>query len=472
MAEFDTVIRNAVVGTAADVFSTDIGITGGVITVLGRGLGPARRDVDAAGRLVLPGGIDTHCHIDQPMRTGVALADDFLSGTVSAAHGGTTTIVPFAAQIHGQGVRTAVDDYHRRAADKPVIDYAFHLIVSDPTENVLREELPSLIGEGYTSFKIYMTYEMLKLNDRQVISVLAVARREGAMVMVHAENSDCITWLTEQLEAAGQIAPYYHAVSRPLAVEREGTHRAITMAEIVDVPILLVHISGAEAVEQIRWAQARGIRIYAETCPQYLVLTADDMREPGFESAKLVCSPPPRDAASQEALWNGMTSGVFHTFSSDHSPFRFDGPSGKKRHGENAPFTKIPNGVPGIETRLPILFSEGVNKGRIDLGTFVALTATNPAKMYGLYPRKGTIAVGSDADVVIWDRDRDVTITNDMLHHNCDYTPYEGMRVRGWPAVVMSRGEIVVDEGKLLAEPGQGQFLRCARPALARRGVR
>jgi dihydropyrimidinase len=290
--------------------------------------------------------------------------------------------------------------------------------------------------------------------------------------MVHAENSDCITWLTEQLEATGQIAPYYHAVSRPLAVEREGTHRAITMAEIVDVPILLVHVSGAEAVEQIRWAQSRGIRIYAETCPQYLVLTADDMREPGFESAKLVCSPPPRDAASQEALWNGITSGVFHTFSSDHSPFRFDGPSGKKRHGEHAPFTKIPNGVPGIETRLPILFSEGVNKGRIDLGTFVALTATNPARLYGLYPRKGTIAVGSDADVVIWDRDREVTITNDMLHHNCDYTPYEGMRVRGWPAVVLSRGEIVVDEGKLLAEPGQGQFLRCARPELARPRVR
>ena len=468
MAEFDTVIRNAVIGTAADLYSADIGITGGVITAIGRALGPARRDVPAGGRLVLPGGIDTHCHIDQPMRSGISLADDFLSGTVSAAHGGTTTIVPFAAQVHGQGVRAAVDDYHRRAAGKPVIDYAFHLIISDPTEKVLYEELPALIREGYTSFKIYMTYEMLKLNDRQVISVLAVARREGAMVMVHAENSDCIAWLTEQLEAAGKIAPYYHAVSRPLAVEREGTHRAITMAEIVDVPILLVHISGAEAVEQIRWAQARGIRIYGETCPQYLVLTAEDMKEPGFESAKLVCSPPPRDKASQEALWNGMTSGVFQTFSSDHSPFRFDDPNGKKRFGETAPFTKIPNGVPGIETRLPILFSEGVNKGRIDLATFVALTATNPAKMYGLYPRKGTIAVGSDADVVIWDRDREVTITNDLLHHNCDYTPYEGMQVRGWPATVFSRGEIVVDEDKLLAQPGQGQFVKCGLPSLAK----
>ena len=468
MTEFDTVIRNAVVGTAADLFSADIGITGGVVTALGRNLGPARRDIDAAGRWVLPGGIDTHCHLDQPMRTGATLADDFLSGTISAAHGGTTTIVPFAAQVHGSGVRAAVDDYHRRAAGKPVIDYAFHLIVSDPTEAVLRDELPGLIREGYTSFKIYMTYEMLKLNDRQIIAVLAVARREGALVMVHAENSDCIAWLTEQFEAAGQTAPYYHALSRPLAVEREGTHRAITMAEIVDVPILLVHVSGAEAVEQIRWAQGRGLRIYAETCPQYLVLTADDLKAPGFEGAKFVCSPPPRDAQSQQAVWNGLASGVFHTFSSDHSPFRFDDPAGKKRFGADAPFTKIPNGVPGIETRLPILLSEGVHQGRIDLATFVRLTATNPAKMYGLYPRKGTIAVGSDADVVIWDQDRDVTITNDMLHHNCDYTPYEGMRLRGWPAVVLSRGEVVVEEDKLLAEPGQGQFVRCDRPAVVR----
>ena len=285
MPELDTVIRNAVVVTAADVFTSDIAIAGGVVAALGRDLGPARRDIDAAGRYVLPGGIDAHCHFDQPMRGSVTLADDFLSGPISAAHGGTTTVVPFACQREGQSVRAAVEDYHRRAAGKPVIDYAFHLIVSDPTEDVLRRELPALIAEGYSSFKIY---------------------------------------------------------------------------------------------------------------------------------------------------------------------------------------TKIPNGVPGVETRLPILFSEGVNQGRIDLGTFVALTATNPAKLYGLYPRKGSIAVGADADLVIWDKDREVVIDNDMLHHNCDYTPYAGLRVRGWPAVVLSRGEIVVEEGKLLAQPGQGRFLRCDRPAPAR----
>ncbi len=464
MAEFDMVIRNAVIGTAADVFEAEIGITDGVITALGRTLGPAHRDLDAAGRYVLPGGIDTHCHFDQPMRDTVTLADDFLSGTVSAAHGGTTTVVPFACQLQGQSVRAAVEDYHRRAANKPVIDYAFHLILSDPTEQVLRDELPALIREGYSSFKIYMTYETLKLDDHQIISVLALARAEGALVMVHAENSDCIAWLTAELEKAGKTRPYFHAHSRPQAVEREGTHRAITMSEIVDVPILLVHVSGADAVEQIHWARGRGLRIFAETCPQYLVLTAEHLDAPGFEGAKYVCSPPPRDVESQEAVWRGLSSGVFQVVSSDHAAFRFDDPEGKKRHGLDAPFRKVPNGLPGVETRLPLLFSEGVNKGRIDLPTFVALSATNAAKLYGLYPRKGTIAVGADADVAIWNKNRAVVITNDILHHNCDYTPYEGMRVRGWPEVVISRGEVVVDEGKLLAQPGRGQFLRCDRP--------
>jgi len=464
MAEFDTVIRNAVVATAADVYQADIGIVGGVITTLGRKLGPARRDIDAAGRYVLPGGIDTHCHFDQPMRDSVTLADDFLSGPISAAHGGTTTVVPFACQLQGQTARAAVEDYHRRAAGKPVIDYSFHLIISDPTEAVLRDDLPRLIREGYTSFKIYMTYETLKLNDRQVISVLALARRERAMVMVHAENSDCIAWLTAELERHGQTAPYFHALSRPQAVEREGTHRAITMSEIVDVPILLVHVSSAETVEQIRWAQGRGLRIYAETCPQYLVLTADHLNAPGFEGAKFICSPPPRDAESQQAVWRGLAGGVFQVVSSDHAAFRFDDPVGKKRHGTSASFTKVPNGVPGVETRLPLLFSEGVSKGRIDITTFVALAATNAAKLYGLYPRKGTIAVGSDADLVIWDKDREVVITNDLLHHNCDYTPYEGMQVRGWPVMVMSRGEVVVEEGKLQVEPGRGEFLHCGPP--------
>lgn len=468
MADFETVIRNAHVATASDTFRCDIGIAGGRIAALGARLAAGHREIDAGGRWVLPGGIDTHCHLDQPMADGVEFADDFRSGSISAAHGGTTTIVPFAAQQPGGSLRAAVEDYHRRAAGKPVIDYAFHLILADPSERVLGQELPALVRDGYTSFKIYMTYEGLKLNDRQILDVLAFARREGAMTMVHAENSDCIGWLTEKLEQAGRTSPYYHAVSRPAAVEREGTHRAITLAELIDVPILIVHVSGLEAVEQIRWAQSRGLRVYGETCPQYLFLTADDLDKPDFEGAKCVCSPPPRDKASQQAVWNGLASGVFQVVSSDHAAFRYDDPKGKKAAGMRAPFARIPNGVPGIETRLPLLFSEGVGKGRIDINKFVALASTNAAKLYGLYPRKGTIAIGSDADLAIWDDSTDITITQSLLHHNCDYTPYEGMTIRGWPTTVLSRGEVVVENGALNAEPGRGQFLRCDLPAPAR----
>jgi dihydropyrimidinase len=395
------------------------------------------------------------------------MADDFASGTRSAVCGGTTTVIPFAAQQKGGSLRAAVEDYHRRADGKAAIDYAFHLIVTDPTPRVLADELPALIREGYTSFKIYMTYDDLKLSDHQILSVFEVARREGAMVMVHAENSDAIAWLTERLTAAGHTAPKYHAASRPMPVEREATHRAITFSELLDVPILIVHVSGADAVEQIRWAHGRGLNIYAETCPQYLFLTAADLGVDGYHGAKCVCSPPPRDAANQQRIWDGLANGVFHVFSSDHAPFAYDDPHGKKLGGKEVDFQYIPNGIPGLETRLPLLFSEGVLKGRIDLHQFVALTASNPARMYGLYPRKGTIAIGSDADLVIWDEKRVVTIRNSALHHAVDYTPYEGFKITGWPAITLSRGEILWD-GAFRGRPGHGGFLRCALPTLAR----
>jgi dihydropyrimidinase len=395
------------------------------------------------------------------------MADGFRTGSISAACGGTTTIVPFCVQHRGQSLLAAVDDYHRRADGQSVIDYAFHLIVSDPSEQVVGQELPALIRDGYTSFKIYMTYDILKLTDREILDVLALARRERAMTMIHAENSDVITWLTEKLELAGRTAPKFHATSRPVPVEREATHRAITFSELLDVPILIVHVSSRDATEQIRWAQSRGLRIYAETCPQYLLLTESDLDKPGGEGAKCVCSPPPRTPADQAAIWEGLANGTFTIVSSDHSPFSYGGPKGKFLHGPNPPFTKIPNGVPGVETRLPLLFSEGVGKGRISLQQFVALTATNPARLYGLYPRKGTIAIGADADLVLWDTEREVTITNSMLHHNVDYTPYEGIRVRGWPKLVLSRGEAVMRDGEPLGKPGRGQYLRCDPPQAA-----
>ena len=471
MSDFDLVIRNGTVATAADVSRCDVGIKAGKIAALAERLNGGA-EIDAGGKLVLPGGVDAHCHFDQPTGDGSQMADDFRSGSISAACGGTTTIIPFAAQAKGQSLRAAVDDYHRRAAGKAVIDYAFHLIISDPSPQVIGQELPALLADGYTSFKIYMTYDDLKLDDRQILDVLEFARREGAMAMIHAENSDCIAWLTEKLEAAGRTAPRYHATSRPPPVEREATHRAITLAELIDVPVLIVHVSGREAIEQIRWAQGRGLKIFAETCPQYLFLSEEDLDKPGFEGAKCVCSPPPRGKDNQKYVWEGLTGGVFQVFSSDHAPFRFDTPTGKRNAGTEAPFRAVPNGIPGVETRLPLLFSEGVMAGRLPLERFVALTATNPAKIYGLHPRKGTIAVGADADLVLWDPERAVTLTNAMLHHNVDYTPYEGMRLTGWPVLTVSRGEVVCRDGVPAGAQGRGQFLPCAlpTPAATRRG--
>lgn len=468
MDSFDLVIRNGRVATAADVMRCDIGVAGGRIVALGEALARGKSEIDAAGKWITPGGVDGHCHLDQPMPPPIKMADDFTSGTVSAACGGTTTVIPFAVQMKGGSLRAAVDDYHQRAEGKALVDYAFHLIVTDPTETVLREDLPSLIHDGYTSFKIYMTYDRVRLNDSQILDVLTVARAEGAMVMVHAENNDCIEWLTRKLEQAGKTAPRYHADAHRMLGEREATHRAIALSELVDVPILLVHVSGSEAVEQIRWAHSRGLRIYGETCPQYLFLTANHLHAPGFEGAKFICSPPPRDEANQQAIWDGLTSGVFQVFSSDHAPFRYDDPYGKRLNGREAPFRSIPNGIPGVETRLPLLFSAGVLTGRIDIHTFVALTATNPAKMYGLHPRKGTIAVGSDADLVIWEEGREITITNSTLHHNVDYTPYEGIKVTAWPQITLSRGEVVWDGTMPQGRTGRGEFLKCALPDAAR----
>lgn len=465
-AAFDLVIRNARVATASDCFESDIGIRDGVIQQLGRQLAGGAREIDALGRVVTPGGVDAHCHLDQPMAPPVRMADDFDTGTRAAACGGTTTVIPFAAQVKGQSLRAAVDDYHLRAQGKSHLDHAFHLIVSDPTPDVLARELPALIREGYTSFKIYMTYDDLKLNDGQILDVLEVARRHDAMAMIHAENADCIAWLTRRLEAAGRTAPRFHAHARPMLVEREATHRAIALAELIDVPILVVHVSGREAVEQIRWARSQGLKVFAETCPQYLFLTAEDLGiDDSYKGARCVCSPPPRDKQNQQVIWDGLADGLFTVFSSDHAPFRSDGTEGKKPGGEEVPFQHIPNGIPGIETRMPLLYSEGVLGGRITLQRFVELTATNPAKAYGLHPRKGTIAIGSDADLVIWD-EGERTVRNTELHHAVDYTPYEGMGLRAWPGTTLAGGEVVWDGRNFHPRQGKGRYLQRGRPSL------
>lgn len=465
-APFDLVIRRAHVATASDCFETDIGITGGRIVQLGRHLGTAHEEIDAAGRVVTPGGVDAHCHLDEITSGPIRMADDFNTGSRAAACGGTTTIIPFAAQRRGHSLRTAVDEYRERAQGLSHVDYAFHLIVTDPTPQVLQHELPALIAEGFTSFKIYMTYDDMKLDDGQILDVLAVAKQHGALAMLHAENADCIQWLTRRLLAAGHTAPRFHAAARPMLVEREATHRAIALAELVNTPVLIVHVSGREAIEQIRWARALGLQVFAETCPQYLFLTAEDLGlGDDYHGARCVCSPPPRDAENQRVVWNGVADGLFTVFSSDHAPFRMDGGQGKRPGGSEVSFDRIPNGIPGIETRMPLLYSAGVLGGRITLQRFVELTATNPAKAYGLHPRKGTIAIGSDADLVIW-QEGTRELRNADLHHNVDYTPYEGMTVHAWPTLTLSRGRVLWRDGQFHAYPGHGQLLACGPSSL------
>jgi len=464
MSGLELAIRGGTIATAADVFPADLGIQGGRIAVIADKVEGAAREIDATGLLVLPGGIDSHVHIAQPSGEGIVMADDFASATTAAACGGNTLVMPFALQPRGQSLRRAVEDYRAKAEGNCLIDTAIHLIVSDPTPSVLGQELPALIEDGYTSFKIFMTYDDLVLDDRQILDVLDTAKREQALVMVHAEGYDAIRFLTERLEQSGHTSPYHHAVSRPEIVEREATHRAISHAELIDLPLVIVHVSGREAMEQIRWAQTRGLKILAETCPQYITLTAADLQaiqgdDDPMQGAKYVCSPPPRDTASQAAIWEGIQTGVFQLFSSDHCPFRYASPDGKLNPKARTSFRWVPNGIPGIETRLPILFSEGVSKGRISLSRFVALTATNHAKIYGLYPRKGAIGVGFDADIALWDPNKRVTIRQDILHHGADYTPWEGFDVQGWPVMTIARGEIVAENGSPVGTPGRGRVL-------------
>ncbi|EIZ86073.1 phenylhydantoinase [Methylobacterium sp. GXF4] len=475
MPEFDLAIRGGTVVTASDTVRADVGVRGGRIVAVAEGIADAARVIDASGLLVLPGGIDSHVHIAQDPGPGIVMADDFASATRAAAAGGNTCVMPFAVQPRGGSLRGAVDAYRAKAEGQCHVDVAIHMIISDPSEAVLGQELPALVADGYTSFKVFMTYDDLVLNDRQLLDVFHVARRQGARVMVHAEGYDAIRYLSDRLERAGETAPYGHALSRPEVVEREAAHRAISHAELIDLPIVIVHVSGREATEQIAWAQGRGLKIRAETCPQYLTLTAEHMKGLGLDDpmagAKYVCSPPPRDEASQEAVWSGIRRGIFDVVSSDHSPFRYDDPQGKLNPRGKSSFRWIPNGIPGVETRLPVFFSEGVSKGRISLNQFAALTATNHAKLYGLYPRKGSIAPGFDADLTLWDPNKRETIRQAILHHGADYTPWEGFAVTGWPVMTIAGGQVIAEDGKVLSEPGRGRVLDRAVDPAERQGA-
>lgn len=471
MTGYDLVVRGGNVATTEGVTSMDVAIRDGTIVALGRGLQDGRHEIDASDRLVLPGGVDAHCHIEQLSGGGLMNADTFETATRSAAFGGTTTVISFAAQHRGDSLKTVVEDYSRLAEQGAITDYAFHLWISDPTPQTLEHDLPQLIEAGHRSIKIFMTYDRVRLLDEQVLDVMMVARKHGALVCAHAENHGMIKWMAERLVSRGYVAPKYHGISHPRVCEIEAFERLIRFSQLLDQPIMLFHVSTAEGAATIRRARGEGIKVFAETCPQYLFLTAADLDKPGLEGAKWMCSPPPRSTADQDALWRSLELGDLQVVSSDHAPYRYDA-TGKLSEGSEANFKQIANGLPGLETRLPLLFNAMVSEGRSSLEKFVDLTATAPAKLYGLHPRKGAVVVGADADIAIWNPDRIVDMAENGLHDNVGYNPYAGRQIRGWPETVLRRGAVIISDGRLQASPGSGRLqLRDVAPSMRPTGA-
>jgi dihydropyrimidinase len=454
---FDTLIVNGTVATASDTFQADVGIEAGRISAIGKSLPSANASkiLDAAGKLVLPGGIDVHTHLDMPFG-GTTSADDFETGTRAAAFGGTTTIIDFAIQGKDQTLRTAFDTWLKKAEAKAMIDYAFHCIITDLPDARL-EEMNAMVGEGVTSFKLFMAYPgVLMLDDASIFKALRMSAKNGAMVCMHAENGSAIDVIVKQALAEGKTAPKYHALTRPTTAEAEAVGRAVALAEMAGAPLYIVHLSCFDALEKVREARDRGLPVYAETCPQYLYLSLEDMDAPGFEAAKYVFTPPLREKWNQEKLWSGLKHDQLSVVSTDHCPFCF---KEQKELGKDD-FTKIPNGGPGIEHRMSLIYSGGVAAGRFGVNRFVELTATTPAKLFGLYPRKGTIAVGSDADLVIFDPKRQHIISAATHHMRVDYSMFEGITVTGMPDVVISHGKVLVQGKEFFGKAGAGNFLK------------
>ena len=451
-----TIIRSGRIVTATEDFQGDVLIEGGVVRALGTELvAEGAREIDAAGKLVIPGGIDVHTHLDMPFG-GSFSVDDFETGTVAAAHGGTTSIVDFAIQEQGGSLRQAYDTWMEKADGKAAIDYGFHMIMREYNDT-LGAEMGDMVREGVTSFKLFMAYPgVFFMDDGSIFRAMQRSGEIGATICMHAENGLVIDVLVEQALKKGNVAPKYHALTRPPMAEAEATHRAIRLAQMADVPVYIVHLSAAEALEEIAQARVEGIPAFAETCPQYLFLSYDNYEEPGFEGSKYVMSPPLRDKAKQHLLWRGLKYGNLQAISTDHCPFCFN--EGKQLGKDD--FSKIPNGAPGIETRMVLTYDGGVAAGRISVNRWVELTSTSPAKIFGLFPKKGTIAPGSDADIVIFDPDRTTTISAATHHMNVDYNPYEGREVKGAVETVLSRGEVIVEGGTFKGKVGRGEFQR------------
>jgi dihydropyrimidinase len=450
-----TLIRNGRIITATDDYTADILIEDEVVSVIGAKLDmETDATIDAAGKLVIPGGIDPHTHMELPFG-GTTASDDFRTGTIAAAHGGTTTIIDFAVQYKGQSLIEGIDNWHKKAEGKTAIDYGFHLITTELEDSQI-EEMHTLMDEGVTSFKLFMAYPgVFLVDDATIFRAMSAAGERGGLICMHAENGIVINEIIKRALEKGHTAPKYHALTRPTVAEAEGVHRAIAIAEMAESPVYIVHLSCADALNQVRQARDRGIPAFAETCPQYLFLSIDDYGD-DFNGAKYVMTPPLRDKSNQAELWKGLKMDDLQVISTDHCPFCMK----EQKELGLGDFTKIPNGAPGVEHRVPLIYNGGVVENRISLNRFVELTSTAAAKMFGLFPKKGTIAIGSDADIVIFDPNRQQTISAQTHHMNVDYSAYEGRTIKGVVETVLSRGKVVIDKGQLNGKPGAGQFLK------------
>ena len=451
-----TIIRNGRIVTAVDDYEADILIEDGKVAMIARSIDfEADKVIDAAGRLVIPGGIDPHTHMELPFG-GTSASDTFETGTIAAAHGGTTTSIDFAVQYKGQALNEALDAWHAKADGRTSIDYGFHLICTDLPDHRLAE-MPALIDQGVSSFKLFMAYPgVFLVDDGTIYKAMTIAGERGGLICMHAENGVVIDVIVKKALAEGKTAPKYHALTRPTKAEAEGVHRAIALAEMAGSSVYIVHLSCDDALQEVTRARDMGVPVFAETCPQYLFLDYSVYEQPGFEGAKWVMTPPIREKWNQEKLWRGLQYNDLQVVSTDHCPFCF---KEQKELGRDD-FSKIPNGGPGVEHRMSLVYNGGVAAGRISVNRFVEVTSTAAAKIFGLFPRKGTIAVGSDADIVIFDPNEEMTISAKTHHMNVDYSCYEGMKVRGVTKTVLSRGELVIEEGKYVGKPGKGQFLK------------
>jgi len=462
-------IRNGRIVTAADNYHGDILVEGDKIKIIGADLQlHADQTIDARGNYVIPGGIDCHTHME--LNVGAATSsDDFETGTIAAAHGGTTTIIDFPTQQRGEKMRVALDAWMQKAEGKAAIDYAFHMIISDLPDDFL-PDMDALVREGITSFKLFTAYpERLMLDDATIFKAMTRAGENGGFIMMHAENGSIIDYLVKKMIAAGKTTPNYHPLARPHEVEEEAVHRVIALAEMARVPVYIVHVSSHRAMEQIRAARARGLPVYGETCPHYLFLAQEDYADDSFDGAKYVCSPPIRERANQAHLWRALAADDLQVVSTDHCPFCMkEGYRGLPKQKELGigNFSKIPNGVPGVENRLHLLYQGGVVERGWAMNRFVQLTSAAPAKLFGLYPRKGTISVGSDADIVVWDPKRKYTIRAVEHFMRVDYNPYEAMTIDGSPAYVIARGRVIFEGDKFVGKAGAGEFLRRGKYSL------